>query len=158
MESKTWCVEYKVYRQFSDLSLNDQELMVEALKASKKAYAPYSKFLVGAALKTNGQKIITGFNQENASYPCGICAERNAIHTFGIGNDSEIIQSMAIVTNSPGQEIPFPCGFCRQVMVETEIANKNPIRLLLGHPDFLIASFPSCQSILPFSFHSGLLI
>jgi cytidine deaminase len=86
-----------------------------AAKASKKAYAPYSKFHVGAALLTDRGEIITGCNVENASYGLTICAERNAIFA-AVARGIRKFKAVAIVAS--GKQMPFPCGACRQVLVE----------------------------------------
>lgn len=87
----------------------------EAIQARKKSYSPYSKFAVGAALITQGEKIYVGCNIENASYGGTICAERVAI--FGAVCDGhKKFQHIVIVTDT--QEATPPCGFCRQVMAE----------------------------------------
>jgi len=150
-------IQYRVYQSISELTELNSNLILEAWRASQDAYAPYSGFRVGAALQTKNNQIVVGFNQENAAYPCGICAERAAIHKFGIQNKVDKIESMAIVVFNKSSEIAFPCGFCRQVMVETEQANEENIQVLLGHPETEIMTFSSCKLLLPFSFHKGFL-
>ena len=91
------------------------ELIGKALEAREKAYAPYSKFKVGAAVLTAGGKIYTGCNVENASYPVGICAERVAISKAVADGETEFIV-IAIVGS--GENYCMPCGMCRQFMAE----------------------------------------
>ena len=91
------------------------ELIEKALEAREKAYAPYSKFKVGAAVLTAGGKIYTGCNVENASYPVGICAERVAISKAVADGETEFIV-IAIVGS--GENYCMPCGMCRQFMAE----------------------------------------
>ena len=91
------------------------ELIEKALEAREKAYAPYSKFKVGAAVLTAGGKIYTGCNVENASYPVGICAERVAMSKAVADGETEFTV-IAIVGS--GENYCMPCGMCRQFMAE----------------------------------------
>lgn len=91
------------------------KLLRAAAQVSKRAHAPYSNFHVGAALLTDGDEIIAGCNVENASYGLTICAERNAIfHAVATGRRR--FKAVAIVAS--GEQMPFPCGACRQVLAE----------------------------------------
>ena len=95
-------------------SENDlRELIDIALAVRGKAYAPYSKYAVGAALRTGSGKIYTGVNVENSSYPLTICAERNAIFHAITEGDSDF-EMIVVATENGGS----PCGACRQVMAE----------------------------------------
>ena len=91
------------------------KLIKAAIAASRKAYAPYSKFHVGAALQTEGESLFAGCNVENASYGLTICAERNAIFS-AIAAGRKKFKAIAIVAD--GKAKPFPCGACRQVLAE----------------------------------------
>ncbi|WP_088070231.1 cytidine deaminase [Gottfriedia luciferensis] len=97
--------------------MNTQSLINEALNVRENAYAPYSKFKVGAAILLNNQKVYTGCNVENASYGLTNCAERTAIFSaVANGNGSAKIEAIAIVGDTEG---PIsPCGACRQVIAE----------------------------------------
>ena len=90
-------------------------LMEKAIEVSKNAYAPYSKFPVGACILTDTDNIYCGCNFENASYGLTICAERNAIGT-AVANGDRIVKAIAIY--SPNQDNCTPCGACRQVLYE----------------------------------------
>ena len=74
---------FEVYDTIEELATPIQSLIQKAAEARKKAYAPYSEFLVGAALELENGEIISGNNQENASYPSGLCAERTAVYYAG---------------------------------------------------------------------------
>ncbi|HMO50216.1 MAG TPA: cytidine deaminase [Kiritimatiellia bacterium] len=92
------------------------EKMIEAaIEVAARAYAPYSKFHVGAALLTHDGEIIVGCNVENASYGLTICAERNAIFA-AVARNIRTFRAVAIVAD--GEVMPFPCGACRQVLSE----------------------------------------
>ncbi|NOT36639.1 MAG: cytidine deaminase [Saprospiraceae bacterium] len=149
-------IEYSIYESISSIEPTQQELLQSAYNSSKNAYAPYSHFNVGAAILLEDQTIICGNNQENASYPCGICAERNAIHNVRANYPDFKIHSIAITTfRLLKQSIPAtPCGLCRQVLSETEQNNGSVIELILGHPEGKVFIFNSCQSLLPLAFQS----
>ncbi len=92
-------------------------LMDVAREAAGKAYAPYSRFLVGAAILTGGGAVHAGCNVENASYGLSICAERNAATTM-ISANSEDRKIKSVVVFSPNASPCFPCGACRQFLRE----------------------------------------
>ena len=107
------------------------ELIRRALEQQQYAYAPYSGYFVSAAVLTGSGKIYTGVNVENASYPAGICAERNAIfHAVSCGERK--ITAIAIVGGKQGEnrKIATPCGICRQVM--REFSNPEKMRVIIA--------------------------
>jgi len=151
------------YRQVTDPSVlnDDQQLVIrEALLACGSAYAPYSDFPVGAALLLEDQSVLKGSNQENASYPCGICAERNVLFHYGSSSNEVKIKKIAIAVAKPSLQTKLPaapCGLCRQVMAEYEYLNQKPIEVILAHQDSAFLIFESCQSLLPFWFSPSFL-
>jgi cytidine deaminase len=90
-----------------------QALINLANEARRRAYAPYSNYSVGAALRTKSGKLFTGVNVENAAYPTGMCAERTAVFTAVTAGEREF-EVIAVVTENGGS----PCGGCRQVLAE----------------------------------------
>lgn len=96
----------------------DKELLTAALAARKNAYAPYSKFAVGAAVRTADGKIFTGCNVENASYGLSCCAERCAIFA-AVGAGEREFTALCVAADT--KEPVSPCGACRQVMTEFKI-------------------------------------
>ncbi|MBV2240933.1 cytidine deaminase [Bacillus inaquosorum] len=105
--------------------MNKQELITEALKARDMAYAPYSKFQVGAALLTKDGKVYRGRNIENAAYSMCNCAERTALFKAVSEGDTEF-QMLAVAADTPGPV--SPCGACRQVI--SELCTKDVIVVL----------------------------
>jgi cytidine deaminase len=129
--------------------------MKEAIEAREKAYAPYSNFFVGAAVLLDNGEVVTGNNQENASYPSGLCAERTAIYFAGSKYPEAKILSIAITASSQNQEtstpIP-PCGACRQAISEYEVKQNSPIEIyFMGKTGEIIKS-ESLANLLPFVF------
>lgn len=107
-----------------------QKLIRKAHSQTKQAYAPYSNFYVGAALLLDNNKIIVGCNQENASYPLCMCAERVALYTYGASHSKHKIKAIAISAHYPTKPLTepcMPCGACRQVIEEYESRQKRAI-------------------------------
>jgi cytidine deaminase len=127
---------YTEYENQSDLESSDRDLLERAGKAALNAYAPYSKFRVGAALRLASGKIVTGTNIENAAFPSGICAERTAISnaSSNFPGDKPVALAIAALGDSDTLtgDIVSPCGNCRQVIAEEELRNENHIRIILG--------------------------
>ncbi len=119
------------------------------------AYAPYSNFFVGAAALLDNGKIYTGCNQENASYPLCICAERVALYNIGTQEKDFYIQALAITAHNPNKRLDspcMPCGACRQVIQEFEHRQNRPITLYLTSKNSPIIRINGIESLLPVSF------
>jgi len=144
-----------VYDSIDELSVDVKQLMEKAVEARNKAYAPYSKFNVGAALILDNGEIITGSNQENASYPSGLCAERTAIYYAGAKYPEARIMKMAITAASQNQKtkspIP-PCGACRQAVAEYEVKQKYAIEIYFMGETGTVAKSNSLANLLPLVF------
>ena len=157
MKIKTINHEYQVLG-FSELDKADKLLMDKATKQAKKAYAPYSKFYVGAAVLLENGKIITGSNQENASYPLCLCAERVALFAAHSQYPNIPIKCLAITAINPKNKITHPispCGACRQVIRESEIRSNQNIKLILKGESDQVYKFDSIKALLPLSFDSS---
>ena len=146
---------YQSYDSIDELNEKDSALLNEAREITKQAYAPYSKFHVGAAARLSNGKILTGTNQENASYPVGICAERVLLSTISSLYPDMPIDCMAISYQSDSlkNDHPIsPCGMCRQALLEYETRLNKPIRLIMSGQQGKIFVIKSAGLLLPFAF------
>lgn len=137
----------------SDLPADDRELLMAAHEAVQRAYAPYSGFRVGAALRLANGTIVTGTNQENAAYPSGMCAERVALFQAGSLHPGVVVKALAVASDGQAEWESFsPCGGCRQVIHESEQRQSDPIRLILQCRDQPVTVANGIAQYLPFSF------
>ena len=146
---------YRTFASQDALSLADKNLVKQALKAMQQAYAPYSKFKVGASVLLKSGHIIQGNNQENIAYPSGLCAERVALFYAGAQYPLDPIVKICIVAEGelmPQGALLSPCGSCRQVMLESEARQAQPIEVLLVQRSGQIIVLDSVQNLLPFGF------
>lgn len=148
-------IESKIYfGQLAEFSKEDQELIAYAIEALDNSYAKYSNFNVGAAIRLSDGKIIKGANQENASFPAGLCAERTAIFAAQAQYPDLSITALAVAArNSSGilNKPITPCGICRQVIQEIESRYHKPVRILLYGKDGVYA-VDGIDKLLPLSF------
>lgn len=152
-------VEYLVHPNVAALSADDQDLVKAAHAAALLAYAPYSNFRVGAALRTTDGRVVTGNNQENASFPAGICAERTALHSAMSQDPTTVITTMAVIVPQVTGERPVsPCGICRQALLEQEARqDRTPLRLLMAIHNGPIFELRTAGALLPLSFDASFL-
>ena len=149
---------YEVYNDIGELNEQDAWLLNEARSVTEQAYAPYSNFYVGAVAMLDNGEMVAGTNQENASYPVGICAERVLLGTAANLHPNIPIKSIAISYNSEEVKSDHPispCGMCRQALLEYETRLKKPIRLILGGMEGRIYVIKSSGLLLPFAFTSS---
>ena len=149
--------ELQVFKNIEDLDNESIYLIHKAKEAAHHAYAPYSKFHVGASVILDDGTVITGSNQENASYPLCLCAERVVLYTVATQHPGRRIMKMAVVAHKKNHKELSPatsCGACRQVMCEFEERQQHSFEVvMLASPDQWIKC-PSSQSLLPFHFQS----
>ena len=153
---QTFTIPYKTLDR-SKLSEQDRQLEERALEVAQKAYAPYSRFHVGAAALLANGEIVTGSNQENAAYPSGTCAERTALFWASAQWPDVAVERLAIVAINSAGRVPFisPCGSCRQVIMETTTRfHPFPI-LLMGEEKTILLE--DCRYLLPFGFDGSAL-
>ncbi|GAA4269427.1 cytidine deaminase [Hyunsoonleella aestuarii] len=144
-----------VYESIDELSEDVFLLIQKAIKSREMAYAPYSEFKVGAAILLDNGEVVTGNNQENASYPSGLCAERTAIYYAGANYPDAKIVRMAISASSNNnittKPIP-PCGACRQAIAEYEIKQNVPIEIYFMGKTGNVMRSNSLSDLLPLVF------
>lgn len=160
MKKRQITIDYTVYPSLMDLEEKDLNLMQQAISARANAYAPYSNFHVGAAVLLANGEVVIGNNQENASYPSGLCAERVAIFQAGAKYPGIAIIAVAITATSKNyvvEEPAAPCGNCRQAMIEYEQKQQAPISILLMGEKGVVISIKSLADILPLAFSSSFL-
>lgn len=143
------------YDSPEELPANDLTLVKLAAEAAGRAYAPYSKFNVGAALLLANGVTVTGNNQENMAYPSGLCAERVAAFSASAQYPGVAMQTVAIVCSWDGSgtdDALTPCGSCRQALVEYEHLYNNDIRVILTNGKGKVLVAESVRSLLPLAF------
>jgi cytidine deaminase len=161
MKESKFEFQYEVYNDITELNEKDAWLLTEARAITEQAYAPYSNFHVGAVAMLSNGEIVAGTNQENASYPVGICAERVLLGNAATLYPNVSIETIAISYNSDTVKSDHPispCGMCRQALLEYETRVKNPIRLILSGMEGKIQIIKTANSLLPFAFTPSELI
>lgn len=150
---RTQTIHYQEYK-FDELGTADRALMDAAISATDTAYAPYSNFHVGAAVRLSDGTVVKGSNQENIAYPSGLCAERTALFAASAQHPGVTMEALAIVgRNSEGKLTgASPCGACRQVMAEQESRQGGNLRILCYFSSDKILIFDGVESLLPFIF------
>ena len=146
---------YLLYPGTAGLPKGDAALLQEARKATALAYAPYSRFQVGAALLLASGDIVRGANQENASFPAGLCAERVALASAAARFPGVAVLALAVSYDAQGgsSDHPIsPCGICRQSLAEWERRFHQPIRIILGGLTGKVQVIESAAMLLPLSF------
>ena len=151
---------FTAFQSIDELPKDVHDLMLKAIEIRKSAYAPYSKFRVGAALLLDNGKIVLGSNQENAAYPSGLCAERVAIfHSNAVYPEATIVKmaiSAASDTNPTLTPIP-PCGGCRQSISEYEFKQNTPIEIYFMGESGEVYKSDSIKNLLPLTFDKNFL-
>ena len=146
---------YTEYEKTDELDPDDLKLIIAARESALNAYAPYSKFSVGAAVRLESGLIIRGANIENAAFPSGICAERSALSNSISNHPDDKAVALAIASMTEGRltiESPSPCGNCRQVIAEEELRTGKKIRIILSGKNKTLI-FDSIGSLLPMQFN-----
>ncbi len=147
---------YQEYNSIEEMNPEDRELAAEAIKAMEGAYAPYSHFHVGAAVRMSNGQIVRGANQENAAFPSGLCAERTAMFAAGARYPDKDMLSIALaggVMGRLGSQPATPCGACRQVMAQYQAKSGKPMSVIMISAD-KVWKFEKVDDILPLIFNS----
>lgn len=148
-------ISYEELASYKELALGDQELVTKAYEIMEKAYAPYSKFKVGATVRLENGEILRGSNQENIAYPSGLCAERTVLFYAGANFPDKKIETLCVVAKGDLVDIDAilsPCGSCRQVMAESEKRQNKPYRVILVCQNEKTLIFNSACDFLPLTF------
>ncbi len=152
-------IKIEEYGSQDELSEEEQQLIQRAIKSARDAYAPYSEFCVGASLLLDNGTCVSGNNQENAAYPDGLCAERVAMFAANANHPGSPPKMMAMAAVFQGNLLDqpvYPCGSCRQVLLESELRYNQPVRILMyGNRGILAVN--SIKDLLPLSFDSSFL-
>ena len=146
---------YTEYTSSKDLSSDDQSLLVQAIAASKNAYAPYSNFQVGAAVLLDDGSTVVANNQENIAYPSGMCAERVLLYHVGANYPQRKIVKLLVYGQGDLVEphTPIsPCGACRQVITEFIHKQKSPFEILMTAQNGRTIQVENALDLLPFAF------
>lgn len=156
--NKQITVNYTCFDSINELAEADKELVELARESTKDAYAPYSKFHVGAIAKLTNGHIAKGSNQENVSYPVCMCAEQTLVlglvNELNAGNKIETIV-VSYNTKNGQTDVPVsPCGKCRQFLFEFEVRQKQNIRVIMSGMSGAVHIVDSVADLLPFAFNS----
>ncbi len=160
MKTKEIKILINEFNSIDDLPDNDKELILESRKATQTAFAPYSNFKVGAAMRLSNGEIILGSNQENAATPAGTCAERSALNWYGANRSNFAIDCIAVTAiNQNGEQASniSPCGICRQALVEFQSRQNQAIRILIDDKKGIV-EINNALDLLPLGFNSGSLL
>ncbi|MGA8853132.1 MAG: cytidine deaminase [Christiangramia sp.] len=147
----------EVYDSIDEVPEDVQDLMNKAIRVRDNAYAPYSNFKVGASILLDNEEVVVGSNQENASYPSGLCAERTAVYAAGATYPENKILKIAISAKSLRHKVVSPvppCGACRQALVEYEVKQDEPIELYFMGETGKVVKADSIKDLLPLVFDS----
>lgn len=143
-------ISYEHYNSFAELAELDRALVAEAEEATKTANAPYSNFHVGAAVRLKSGRTLHASNFESEVYPAGLCAERSLLFYVEANFANDPIEVLAIAS-VPSERECYPCGQCRQVIVDVERRQKSPIRVIMtGAGTATVVD--SAEKLLPFTF------
>ncbi len=151
----------QTFEHIEGLDSESKYLVHKAKDAAHHAYAPYSKFYVGAAIILEDDMVVTGANHENAAYPLCMCAERVALYAAAAAHPNKSIKKIAVVAHKKNQKdlvAATSCGACRQVMSEFEATQKKPIQIVMLTKESNWVIFPSASFLLPYSFNKENLI
>ena len=143
-------ISYRHYSSLEELPDDDKILVEAAQMATRKAYAPYSNFKVGAAALLESGAIISAANSESEVFPSGMCAERVLLYNYQSNHSDDKIVAFAIASDPSTHEC-YPCGGCRQTLLDVENRQQSPIRIIMSG-GYTATVVDSAQVLLPFTF------
>ncbi len=147
---KTLAITYHHFDSLESLPKADKELVQAARKATEKAFAPYSDFRVGAAALLRSGEVVSAANCESEVFPSGLCAERVLLYNLQINHADDPIVAFAIAS-VPAERECYPCGSCRQTLLDTQKRQQSPIRIIMSSAESATV-VDSAEELLPFSF------
>lgn len=147
---KQYVFEYERYESLDRLPEADRRLVAEALSATDRAHARFSHFRVGAAARLRSGRILHGSNFESEVFPAGMCAERSLLFYAEANHADDPIEAIAIASD-PSERECYPCGQCRQVLVDVERRQRTPIRIIM-YGGGTASVVRSAELLLPFTF------
>ena len=156
MEQKEIKISFQEFKSIDELNAEDRELAGSAIQAMGRAYAPYSHFHVGAAVRMSNGQIVEGANQENAAFPSGLCAERTAMFAASAKYPDKDMRSIALAGGVHGRltdQPATPCGACRQVMAQYQTKAGKPVSVIMIGKS-RVWKFEKVDDILPLIFDS----
>ncbi len=150
MAEKVLELKYKHFTPLDTMCEEDRALIEAAREVAHRAIAPYSHFSVGAAARLSSGEIVVSANVESDVYPAGICAERNLLFNIAVNHADSPILAVAITSISTDEEC-YPCGVCRQTILDTERRQGSPIRVIMAGSESA-TTIDSATLLLPFAF------
>lgn len=142
--------EYDRYESLAELPEADRLLVEEATRATALAHAPYSRFRVGAAVRLRGGRVLHGSNVESEVFPAGLCAERSLLFYVASNFPDDPVETLAIAS-LPSERECYPCGQCRQALVDFERRQGAPMRVVMSGGG-TASAVASAALLLPFTF------
>lgn len=143
-------INYQHYDSIETMPVDDKALVEEAQKALEQAHAPYSNFHVGAAARLRSGKVLRAANFESEVYPAGLCAERSLLFYLQTNFPGDVVEALAIAS-VPSERECYPCGQCRQVLVDVERRQGSPMRVIMSGAGGA-SVVDSAEVLLPFTF------
>ena len=143
-------LKYEHFDSLESLPAEDRKLLGKAQQASQRAHAPYSSFHVGAAARLSSGKILSAANCESEVFPSGMCAERSLLYFLQTNHPDDAIVAIAIAS-SPDEHECYPCGGCRQALLDAQRRQQSPIRIIMSSGTSA-SVVDSAEILLPFSF------
>jgi cytidine deaminase len=142
--------DYDRYESWDELPEADRELAKRAREACQSSFSPFSKFRVGVAARLRSGFVMTASNQESEVFPEGMCAERILLWNWQVHHSGDPIEAIALVSEPDAREC-YPCGGCRQVMLDTEARQGSPIRVVMCS-ESSVSVVGSARDLIPFQF------
>ncbi|MDR1847104.1 MAG: cytidine deaminase [Bacteroidales bacterium] len=147
-------IHYQEFDSLNALPPDDKELMLMARQAATGSYSPFSRFKVGSAVRLDDNTVVFGSNQENVSYPNGLCAERVALFAAGSDVKGRRVKAIAVSAEKDGHlAAAMPCGACLQTMLETEKRSNQPITVLIALGEERCMKVEGVKNLMPFAFN-----